>query len=280
MARLPLRVLVLTQQVVIIGVASAASMKDQLLSIRGGDGGFSPQNAAKSAAIISLAAGSATALLPASSLVVMGLPSTPPLQSSMRRLGTSLLSFGLVDYCLMFKSYTAEQSLAIGCVPWIADFITVLLMDDEDKKGRPMMAEYLGLMFNLLASYAAYMDAAYTGTVLKLNAGWLLASGIFFKYSPEPDKFGAKADEAFGFLNKLLGSCLLGVGACEEALAYDMDAMKAIAAGSCLFALGGVATLFAEKQCNELNIPKAPRFAWILIFGGIAASTFLSTNGN
>lgn len=276
MARLSLLVLALL--VAIIGVASA-SMKDQLLSIRGGNGGFSPQNAAKSAAIISLATGSATALLPASSLVVMGLPSTPPLQSSMRRLGTSLLSFGLVDYCLMFKSYTAEQSLAIGCVPWIADFVTVLLMDDEDKKGRPMKAEYLGLMFNLLASYAAYTDAAYTGTVLKLNGGWLLASGLFFKYSPEPHKFGAKADQAFGFLNKFLGSCLLGLGACEEALAYDMGAMKAVAAGSGLFALGGVATLFAEKECNELNIPRAPRFAWILIFGGIAVSTFLCSNG-
>jgi len=267
--------------VAFIGAATAtADIKQQLLSLRGGDINFSPQNAAKSAAIISLAAGSASALIPASSLIVMGMPSTPPLQASMRRLGTSLLSFGLLDYFIMFKDYTPEKAIGISCVPWIADFITLILMDDEDKKGRPMKAEYLGLLFNLLTSFAAFTEAQYTGAILKLNAGWLLAFGVFFKYAPEPDKFSAKTDEAFGCLNAFLGSCLLGLGLCEEALACDVGILKAMACGSCLFAIGGIATLCVEKESDELNVPKFPRFAWILIFGGIAASAFLGSNSS
>lgn len=266
----------------VTGVTSGAigDLKDQLLSLRGGAATFSPENAAKAAAIISLATGSATALLPAPSLVVMGMPSTPPLQSSMRRLGTSLLSFGLLDYCLMFKDYTTEQAIAISCIPWIADVITILLMDDEEQKGRGMKAEYIGLLFNLLTSYAAYTEAAYTGAILKLNAGWLLASGLFLYYVPEPDKFSAKVNQAFKCINSFIGSVLLGCGFCEEALAYDHDALKAVACGSCLFAIGGIVTLWVEKESDELNIPKFPRFAWILIFGGIAASTFLGTSSN
>lgn len=275
--------LALLAAVALIGVVDAITdIQQQLLSLRGGNDGslLSPHNAAKAASIISLATGSATALMPASSLVVMGMPQTVPLQASMRRLGTSLLSFGLLDYCSVIKQYTAQQAIAIACVPWMADFITILLMDDEDKKGHPMKAEYLGLFLNLLTSYAAYTEAAYMKVVLTLNAGWLLAFGLFFRYSPEPTKFSQKTDDAFKFMNTMLGSCLLGLGFCEEALAYDVGILKAVACGTCLFALGGVTTLLIQKESDELSIPNFPRFAWILIFGGIAASTFLGSSGN
>lgn len=278
MARLALGLSVLAAS--ISAVIAIADIQQSLLSLRGGNGSFSPQNAAKAAAVVSLATGSATALLPSSSLVVMGMPQTPPLQASMRRLGTSLLSFGLLDWAAMFKNYTAEQAILIACVPWMADFITILLMDDEDKKGHPMKAEYLGLFCNLLTSYAAYSEASYMKFVFTLNAGWLLASGLFFRYSPEPTKFDQKMNDALKFMNTLLGSCLLGLGFCETALAYDAGILKAIACGTGLFALGGVTTLLVQKESDELNIPKFPRFAWILIFGGIAASTFLGSYAN
>lgn len=279
MARLSLAFLALAVCIP-VAYAAIADLQQTIASLRGGNGSFSPQNAAKAAAVVSLATGSATALLPASSLTVMGMPQTPPLQASMRRLGTSLLSFALLGWGTLVKNYSTNQAIALACAPWMADFITILLMDDEDRKGHPMKAEYLGLFLTLLTSYAAYTEAAYMKLVFTLNAGWLAAFGLFFRYSPEPTKFSKKVDDAFKFLNTMLGSCLLGLAACEEALAYDAGILKAIACCTGLFALGGVTTILVEKESDELNIPKFPRFAWILIFGGIAASTFLGSSGN
>ena len=207
-----------------------------------------PENAAKWAAIISLAIGSATALLPASSLVVMGLPTTPRLQTSMRRLGTSLLSFGLLNYGLVAKNYTKNQSVALGCIPWIVDFITVLVMDNENKKGHPMKAEFVGLLSTLFTSYVTYKEAGHMQLALTVNAGWLFAFGLIFRYAPAPNSSSPKINQAFKFLDTLLGSCLLGLAFCETALAFDAGAMKSVAGGTALFALGGCNDFIGRKE--------------------------------
>jgi hypothetical protein len=157
---------------------------EKQLAVRGGAGPIDSTMAAKCICSLWLAQGVVGSLAPELNLKAYigntdALAANPLNQMMMRRIGLSVLSYGVLAFSYVFKDYSVNTAFALTSVIWGAEWLYTLLNNLSAKGQAPgKEGEIIGLALASACLYGCLTDADWALTAIKFLTGYAGLAGL------------------------------------------------------------------------------------------------------
>jgi hypothetical protein len=240
-------------------VATRESPRAKQLEVRGGAGPISAETAAKLYGGLMLAQGAAVTLAPGPALEAFGGSSKNPVNKKlMMRTGLTLLSQGILAYCMLFNNFGINRAFFLVGIMWAAEALRSIMNGEPSTIGPTIARELTSLAFWLPTIYATMKNLDCASDARKVVSVFALLSGL----SCVNAKFGAKfwditTDSLGEALVSSIGIYFLTLGVASCSLAWNGDIVKAMGHASLALLIGGIKLRFVTKEADKFEATKS-----------------------
>ena len=242
---------------------STFATKGALQSLRGGAGPLDPNTVAKVNTVLQLAQSGTLVLAPAKGAELYNLPTDSVHVHLSERMFTSLLSYGVLLYCVMYTNISLKEAAVWSCIPWAAHALKSLLNDAPTFLGVKDDPFILGL--TAAVTWAVLSDMEFD--VAKYMGIFVSACGVVVALQPSLGEqlWGINmASDSAKYIAKATGLFTLGEGIYLYLLATGEDPLKAMGYSMMTHLALVVSALFITKEVDKFKQDKGPLFAWML----------------
>lgn len=243
------------------------------LEIRGG--GLDAAMVEKAQTIVQLTQSVPFTLAPDKGAAAYNAPVTPLNAYLAKGMYSTLLAFGIMLYCTVFKGTSVNTAAAAASVPWLAYHLQGVLGGGFLSKEGYMF----GLAFTALIFYSVVADTDFADTMVKIGAAFYLACGAGFALFPTKsgDLWGMteKRDASGIAFAKATGFFMIGNGVYLQSLLNGVDSAQALGYAVIPHLLFCFSALFVTKEVSNLSMNAPAVLTWLLFHIATVVTTLV-----
>lgn len=233
---------------------------------RGGAGPLDPVLVEKTNAVLQLGQAAPLFLSPSTAAKLYGFRSNPLLLKLIEKVFTTLLSYALGMYCVVFQGTSTTTALAYSSIPWFVTCLKHLLDGTSITKS----GDVIGVGLSVLGIYTGLTNPSNADSIVLGLSIWNIANGLLMGVAPMISIQGygvpvRSGDTAEISMTRAIGWFLLGHGVYFYTLISGKgDSMQAMGYSMMTHFAHVASSLFIFKDFDKLGIDKAPFFVWLV----------------